>query len=213
MKNLSKKQTQVLYTIAGIIIVVIICAIILQFYNSSNDKKMLEAATIYQKALIANENPKSPLETKISKFEQVINDYPNTSFGIFASWQLADLYTTTTNLDTKNFNINVTSLPKAIAVLQKSIENNPKDSLSDISKVKLARLYILANQPDQAIKTLQNIKSFKDNAYPLMLLGQAYSEKKDKTKAIETWQKALQDPNSSGQFKQIISQLINNTNN
>lgn len=212
MKNLSKKQTQVLYTIAGIIIVVIICAIILQFYNSSNDKKMLEAATMYQKALIANENPKSPLETKISKFEQVINDYPNTSFGIFASWQLADLYTTTTNLDTKNFNINVTSLPKAIAVLQQSIENNPKDSLSDISKVKLARLYILANQPDQAIKTLQNIKSFKDNAYPLMLLGQAYSEKKDKTKAIETWQKALQDPNSSGQFKQIISQLINNTN-
>ena len=92
MKNLSKKQTQALYTIAGIIIVAIICAIILQFYNSSNDKKMLKAATMYQKALIANENPKSPLETKISKFEQVINDYPNTSFGIFASWQLADLY-------------------------------------------------------------------------------------------------------------------------
>ena len=212
MKNLSKKQTQALYTIAGIIIVAIICAIILQFYNSSNDKKMLEAATMYQKALIANENSKSPLETKISKFEQVINDYPNTSFGIFASWQLADLYNTTTKLDTKNFNVNVTNLPKAIAVLQQSIENNPKDSLSDISKVRLARLYILANQPDQAIKTLQNIKSFKGNAYPLVLLGQAYNEKKDKTKAIETWQKALQDPNSSGQFKQIISQLINNTN-
>ncbi|ORM38453.1 hypothetical protein A2G94_07135 [Francisella endosymbiont of Ornithodoros moubata] len=212
MKNLSKKQNQVLYTIAGIIIFVIICAIILQFYNSSNDKKMLEAATMYQKALIANENPKSHLETKISKFEQVINDYPNTSFGIFASWQLANLYTTTTKLDTKNFNINVTNLPKTIAVLQQSIENNHKDSLSDISKVKLARLYILANQPDQAIKTLQNIKSFKENAYPLMLLGQAYREKKDKTKSIETWQKALQDLNSSGQFKQIISQLINNTN-
>lgn len=45
-----------------------------------------------------------------------------------------------------------------------------------------------------------------------MLLGQAYSEKKDKVKAIESWQKALQDPNSSDQFKQIISQLINNTN-
>ncbi|MFV9925537.1 MAG: tetratricopeptide repeat protein, partial [Francisella endosymbiont of Hyalomma scupense] len=119
---------------------------------------------------------------------------------------------TTTKLDTKNFNINVTNLPKIIAVLQQSIENNHKDSLSDISKVKLARLYILANQPDQAIKTLQNIKSFKENAYPLMLLGQAYREKKDKTKSIETWQKALQDLNSSGQFKQIISQLINNTN-
>lgn len=212
MKNLSKKQNQVLYTIAGIIIFIIICAIILQFYNSSDDKKMLESATIYQKALIANENPKSPLETKIYKFEQVINDYPNTNFGIFASWQLANLYTTITKLDTENFNINVTNLPKAIVVLQQSIENNHKDSLSDISKVKLARLYILANQPNQAIKTLKNIKSLKENAYPLMLLGQAYREKKAKTKSIETWQKALQDLNSSGQFKQIISQLINNIN-
>ncbi|AJJ47565.1 tetratricopeptide repeat protein [Francisella tularensis subsp. novicida] len=212
MKNLSKKQTQALYTIVGIIIVAIICAIFLQFYNSSNDKKMLEASTIYQKALIANENPKSSVETKIAKFEQVVNDYPNTSFGIFASWQLADLYTTPTKLDSKNFNVNITNLPKAIDILQQSIENNPKDSLSDISKVRLARLYIVAKQPDQAIKTLQDIKSFKDNAYPLMLLGQAYSEKKDKVKAIESWQKALQDPNSSDQFKQIISQLINNTN-
>lgn len=193
MKNLSKKQNQVLYTIAGIIIFVIICAIILQFYNSSNDKKMLEATTMYQKALIANENPKSHLEAKISKFEQVI------------------IYITTTKLDTKNFNINVTNLPKTIAVLQQSIENNHKDSLSDISKVKLAQLYILANQSDQAIKTLQNIKSFKENAYPLMLLEQAYREKKAKTKSIETWQKVLQD-HSFGQFKQIISQLINNTN-
>ncbi|APC92247.1 MULTISPECIES: YfgM family protein [Francisella] len=212
MKNLSKKQTQALYTIAGIIIVAIICALILQFYNSSNDKKMLEAATIYQKALIASENPKSSPETKIAKFELVVNDYPNTSFGIFASWQLVDLYTTATKPDSKNLNINVNNLPKAIAVLQQSIENNPKDNLSDISKVRLARLYIVANQPDQAIKTLQSIKSFKDNAYPLMLLGQAFSEKKDKTKAIEIWQKALQDPNSSAEFKQIISQLINNTN-
>ncbi|MDE5007114.1 hypothetical protein NAI48_10800, partial [Francisella tularensis subsp. holarctica] len=76
MKNLATKQTQALYTIAGIIIVAIICAIFLQFSNSSNDKKMLEASTIYQKALIANEHPKSSVETKIAKFEQVVNDYP-----------------------------------------------------------------------------------------------------------------------------------------
>ena len=212
MKNLSKKQTQALYTIAGIIIVAVICTIILQFYNSNNDKEMLDASTVYQKALIASETPKSPLDTKIAKFEQVVNNYPSTSFGIFASWQLVDLYTTATKPDTKNFNMNLTNLPKAIVVLQQSIKNNPKDSLSDISKVRLARLYIVAKQPDQAIKTLENIKSFKDNAYTSMLLGQAYSEKKDKIKAIETWQKALQDPNSSAEFKQIISQLINSTN-
>ncbi|MDE4980632.1 hypothetical protein NAI42_13180, partial [Francisella tularensis subsp. holarctica] len=76
------------------------------------------------------------------------------------------------------------------------------------SKVRLARLYIVAQQPVQAIQTLQGIKSFKDNAYPLMVLGQAYSEKKDNVKAIESWQKALKDRNSADQFNQIIRQLI-----
>ena len=43
-----------------------------------------------------------------------------------------------------------------------------------------------------------------------MLLGQAYLQQKDKTKAIQTWQKAEQDQNSSPEFKKIIAQLINN---
>jgi cytochrome c-type biogenesis protein CcmH/NrfG len=43
-----------------------------------------------------------------------------------------------------------------------------------------------------------------------MFLGQAYSEKGDNKKAIEIWQKALKDPNISPEFKQIITQFINN---
>ena len=46
-----------------------------------------------------------------------------------------------------------------------------------------------------------------------MLLGQAYELKKAKTKALNAWHKALQDPNSSTEFKQIITQLINNSTN
>ncbi|MEY8765958.1 MULTISPECIES: YfgM family protein [Francisella] len=212
MKNLSKKQSQALYTIAGIIIVAIICAIILQFYNSNNEKKMFAASDMYQRALIANENPKSPTSIKISKFEEVTKNYSNTSFGIFASWQLADLYMAPTDLDTKSFNINISNLPKAIDVLQQSVQSNPDDSLTDITKVRLAKLYISSNDPDKAISTLQSINSLDSNAYPLMLLGEAYSEKKDKAKASEAWNKALKDPNSSPEFKQIITQLLNNAN-
>lgn len=212
MKNLSKKQSQALYTIVGIIIVAIICTIILQFYNSGNEKRMFEASDMYQRALIANENPKSPTSVKIAKFEEVTKNYPDTSFGIFASWQLADLYTAPTDLDTKSFNINLSNLPKAIDVLQQSVQDNPKDSLTDITKVRLAKLYISSNNPDNAIFTLQSISSLNSNAYPLMLLGEAYNEKKDKDKALDAWSKALQDPNSSPEFKQIVTQLINNAN-
>ncbi|MBK2093163.1 YfgM family protein [Francisella philomiragia] len=210
MKNLSKKQSQALYTIVGIIVVAIICTIILQFYNSDNEKRMFEASDIYQRALIANENPKSPTSVKIAKFEEVTKNYPDTSFGIFASWQLADLYMAPTDLDTKSFNVNLSNLPKAIDVLQQSVQSNPSNSLTDITKVRLAKLYISSNNPDKAISTLQSINSLNSNAYPLMLLGEAYSEKKDKDKALDAWNKALQDPNSSAEFKQIITKLINN---
>lgn len=211
IKNLSKKQSQSLYTIAAIIVVAIICTAILQFYKYSNNEKMHEASTTYQKALIASEDPKSSLNTKVSKFENVTNNYPTTSFGIFASWQLADLYITPTKLDTKNFTMNIGNIPKAISVLKQSIKENPSDSLTNITKTRLAKLYIAANQPDKAIKMLHSINFLEKNAYPLALLGQAYSQKDDKTKAIKTWQKALQDPNISAQFKQIVTQFINNS--
>lgn len=210
IKGLTKKQNQALYTIVGIIIVAIICTIIFQFYNSNNHKKILEASDAYQKALIASENSDTSLNTKISKFTTVVDQYPKTSFGIFASWQLADLYITPTKLDTNNFNMNITNLPKAIKVLQQSIKDNSDDSLTNVTKTRLARLYIASKQPDQAIKTLQSLGSLGNKAYPLMLLGQAYHQKNDKAKALDAWHKALQDPDSSAEFKEVITQLINN---
>lgn len=210
INGLTKKQNQALYTVVSIIIVAIICVIIFQLYNSNNHKKILEASNAYQKALIVSENPDASSNTKISKFNSVVDKYPKTSFGIFASWQLANLYITPTKLDTSNFNMNIANLPKAIKVLQQSIKDNPDDSLTNVTKTRLARLYIASNQPDQAIKTLQSLGSLANKAYPLMLLGQAYHQKNDKTKALDAWHKALQDPDSSAEFKQVITQLINN---
>lgn len=211
VKNLSKKQSQALYSIITIIVIAVACTIILQFYKSNNSKEMLEASTAYQKALIANENINISLETKASKFQAVVDNYPNTSFGIFASWQLADLYITPTKLDTTSFKMNIGNMPKAIQALQQSINTNPKDSLTNITKTRLAKLYIATKEPQKAIETLQSISSLENSAYPLVILGQAYNEEGDKTKAIQAWQKALQDQDSSPEFKQIITQLINNS--
>ncbi|MGQ4005271.1 tetratricopeptide repeat protein [Francisellaceae bacterium CB300] len=210
MKNLSKKQMQSIYMIVGLLTVAIVCTILLQFYNSSNDKQLLQAATSYQKAIIANENSSISTADKTAKFETVVKDYPNTSYGIFASWTLAELYVVPTKLDTKSFNMNISNIPKAIKILQQSTEANPKDNLTNITKTRLAKLYLASNQTDKAIRTLQSTTNLQDNAYPLMLLGQAYLQQKDKTKAIQTWQKAEQDQNSSPEFKKIITQLINN---
>ncbi|AJC49511.1 tetratricopeptide repeat protein [Allofrancisella guangzhouensis] len=211
MENLFKKQTQALYTIIGVVVVAIFCIIAFQHYNSGNNQKMLEASESYQKALIASENPDNPPDTKIANFENVANTYPATSFGIFASWNIVNLYTTPTNLNLKK-EISDTDYKKAIDALIKSADANPKDSLTDITKTRLAKLYLETNQPDKAIETLNSLKSLQNNAYPLMLLGQAYKQKGNITKAIEIWQKATQDPNATPEFKQIITQFINNSN-
>jgi predicted negative regulator of RcsB-dependent stress response len=211
IKNLSKKQIQSIYMIAGLLTVAIACVIALQFYNSNNSKQILQAATIYQRAIIASENHSISTADKTAKFEAIAKQHSNTSYGIFASWKLADLYVTPTKLDTKTFNINIANTPEAIQVLQQSSEANPKSNLTNITKTRLAKLYLISNQTDKAIKTLQSTADLQNNAYPLMLLGQAYLQQKNKTKAIQAWQKAEQDPNSSPEFKKIIVQLINNT--
>ncbi|WP_321174115.1 tetratricopeptide repeat protein [Francisella sp. W12-1067] len=211
VKNLSKKQAQALYTIAGVIIVAIICITIFQFYSSGDNQKMLEASESYQKALITSENPDNPIDTKIASFESVVNIYPTTSFGIFASWNIAYIYITSTKLNPKK-EISATDYKKAINALLKSANANPKDSLTDITKTRLAKLYIETNQSDKAIETLNSLKYLQNSAYPLMLLGQAYKQKGNTTKAIEIWQKATQDPNATPEFKQIITQFINNSN-
>ena len=106
--------------------------------------------------------------------------------------------------------VNIANIPKAIQILQQSAEANSKDNLTNITKTRLTKLYLASNQADKAIHTLQSTTNLQDNAYPLMLLGQAYLQQKDKTKAIQTWQKAEQDQNSSPEFKKIIAQFISN---
>ena len=210
IKNLSKKQMQSIYVIVGLLTVAIVCIVALQFYNSNNSKQLLQAATSYQKAIITGETPNISTSDKTTKFETVVKDYPSTSYGIFASWELADLYVIPTKLDTKSFNMNIANIPKAIQILQQSAEANSNDNLTNITKTRLAKLYLASNQADKAIKILQSTTNLQDNAYLLMLLGQAYLQQKNKTKAIQTWQKAKQDQNSSPEFKKIIAQLINN---
>ena len=210
IKNISKKQMQSIYIISGLLTTAIVCIFALQLYNSNNAKQVLQAATKYQKAIIANENSSISSADKTAKFEAVVKDYPSTSYGIFASWELADSLVVPAKSGIKSFNINIANIPKAIRILQQSSEANPNDNLTNITKTRLAKLYLALNQTDKAIKTLQSTTNLQDNAYPLMILGQAYLQQKDKTKAIQTWKKAEQDQNSSPEFKKIITQLINN---
>jgi predicted negative regulator of RcsB-dependent stress response len=211
IKDLSPKHKQAVYLVLIIVAIAVIIVGILQYSKSENSKNMLEASSLYQKALISNENHNIPKTQKIASFDNVTTKYPSTSYSILASWQVADIYITPENLGSGK-SISKDDYNSAIKVLVNSANNNPKDNLTNITNTRLASLYIQTNQADNAIKTLQSISDLDNNAYPLMILGQAYAQKGDKSEALKAWKKASQDPNATPEFKQIISQLINNTN-
>ena len=77
IRDLSKKQSQALYAIIGLVIFALICIVVSQLYSSHNNEKMSEASTAYQKALIADENPNTSDTDKTAKFETVANEYQN----------------------------------------------------------------------------------------------------------------------------------------
>jgi predicted negative regulator of RcsB-dependent stress response len=210
IKDLTKKQLQTIVASVLIVVVILISVIVVEYNRHENTKDNALVATMYQKAILVNENANTTPIDKEKGFKQIATEYPRTSYGIFASWQLANMYVSTTDSNTSFMNYQATvNYTKAISVLSDSIQQNPNNNLSDISKTRLAKLYIATNQSKKAIALLQN-----DNltsAYPLMILGQAYSQSGNQTEAIQVWQRALQDRNISPQFLDQVNQLINNS--
>ena len=210
IKDLTKKQLQTIVASVVIVVVILLSIIIVEYNRHENAKDNTLVATMYQKAILINENANTTSTEKETSFKQIISEYPKTSYGIFASWQLANIYVSSTDSNTSFMNYQTTvNYTKAISILSDSITANPNNNLSDISKTRLAKLYIATNQSKKAITMLQN-----DNltaAYPLMILGQAYSQDSNQTEAIQVWQRALQDKNSSPQFLDQVNQLINNS--
>ena len=210
IKDLTKKQLQTIVASVVIAIVILLSVIIVEYNRHVNAKDNTIVATMYQKAILVNENANTTAIEKQKAFKQITTEYPKTSYGIFASWKLANMYVSNTATNKSGINYQATlNYTKAIAVLSDSIKENLNNNLSDISKTRLAKLYIAMNQSKKAIAILQN--DGQTAAYPLMILGQAYSQSGNQTKAIQVWQRALQDHNSSPQFLDQVNQLINNS--
>ena len=211
LKKLSKKQSYLVYIGIAISIILILSVAVYSLSGYESNKKMLTASSLYQKFLIIDQNPNTTKAKKQEKLEEIIQKYPNTIFGIFSSWKLADTYITKTKLNTTSFNINIRNYPKAAQVLQQSVNANPKDSLTKVTKTRLARLYIASKEPNNAIKTIKSIKNYKKNSYPLVILGQAYYEKGNKKEAVKIWKAANKANTNSSQLTNITTQLINNS--
>ena len=201
LKKLSKKQRLKLY----ILIITSITALTFVGYNeyckSAIKEKMLNASNLYQKALIISKNEKSTVEQKINAFKSVEHKYPNSAYGIYSSWNEVNLMLNKSKINYKEIE----------RVFTTSIKNNPKNNLSNITKTRLARIYISNNQNSLAIKLLKEVKLSNSSAYIIILLGDAYSQNKEYKNAKKEYEKAL-SMNLNSSLKSVIKLKLNSLN-
>lgn len=209
LENLNKKQKHSVIITVSVIILVILLLSIYKISQHSSNQKMLLASTDYQKALINYNN-----SNQISGFDDVINQYPNSAYAIFSSWHLVDnaiqKSSVSSGIDLANLSTTGKSnYNNAISILQKSIQDNPKNSLTNITKTRLARAYLETNQPGKAMQTIKSADAYDKSSYTLMLLGDAYGKKDDKQKAVEYYTKA-EKLDTDPKLQSLITKKINN---
>ena len=209
LESLSKKQKHSVIVAVSEIILAILLLSVHKISRHSSQQQRLIAPTDYQKALITYNN-----SSQISGFDNIINLYPNSAYAIFSSWYLADNAIQKSSLaggiDLANLSTSGKSnYNNAISILEKSIKNNPKNSLTNITKTRLARAYIETNQNNKAIQTIQSTDAYAKNSYTLMLLGDVYIHENDTKKAVEYYTKAKElDTNPA--LQSLIIKKINN---
>ena len=198
IKKLSKKQRFRIYLLVVTSIIFVSFVGYYEYNKSIIESKMLNASNSYQKALIVFRNNKSTTEQKIKAFQFIKEKYPNTAYGIYSSWNQVNLMLNRPKLDYK----------KIEKILITSIKNNPNNNLSNITKTRLARIYMANNQNALAIKLLKEVKLHNSNAYIIILLGDAYAQNKNNKSAKEEYEKAL-NMNLNSSLKSVIKLKLN----
>ncbi|MFC4892427.1 YfgM family protein [Pseudofrancisella aestuarii] len=215
LNDLPNKQKKLIYSLTLIILIAFISLAVWQYNKNKNAEEMLQASTEYQKAILTYENSSISSSTKTNGFTKVIQEYPHTAFAIFSSWYLAsDAINNTSfnNFDIKNLqasaNNGKANYNKAISILENSAKENPNNNLTNITKTRLARLYIATNQIDKAISTINSIATSQQTSYTLLILGDAYHANGNNEKATEIWKKA-KNLNTNPDIDNLLNKKIN----
>ncbi|WP_119343393.1 YfgM family protein [Facilibium subflavum] len=168
----------------GAICIVLIVIAAWQYWQNRQLQNNAQAAVLYQKIVILNENTTGATPAIIEQSKNLISLYPASIYADFARLQMAKQYIWENQLD------------KAKTTLQAVAKHSQNKNLQAIAKLRIARIDIAQNQLNQAIERL---KSLTTPGYALstnMILGDAYFKQKDYQAAKNAWQSALKDANT-----------------
>lgn len=155
-----------------------------QFYYNHRNAKLEQASIIYDN--MVNNYIQHNLGAASEKAAQLDQYYPHTSYNLFAKFMLAK--TAILHHD----------YPQAIAKFAWIIKNSRQPEMKQLARLRLARVYLEQQNPQQALAILTTIDSPEFNGLINEIKGDAYVSMKQFKQAKSAYQQALADlPNAT----------------
>lgn len=163
------------------------------YWNSHESSTSREMSAAWQQVISAMDNSKPQTLEAAAKFA---GDNSNT-YGALASLELVKRY------------VDLNQLDKAAAQLKTGLKDTSDAELQSVLNLRLARIQLQQKQPDEALKTLEQIKGDAWAAIVADVRGEVLLEKGDVKGAREAWLKGT-EANGASALKEMLQMKMNN---
>ena len=154
------------------------------------------ASDIYQKLIVEIRNEDKDKAREFAN--QLLNEYPSTSYAIFSHLLL-------TKLDVES-----DELQPAIEHLQWIIDNADKKEYEHLARLRIARLFLAENKPAESLEILNAVNPGKFSASYEELKGDSYIKQGKTEEARNAYNQALVYQGASKGEKSILEMKISN---
>lgn len=166
------------------------------YYQSYRNRILSHASRVYDE-MLTDRSQNNVQETQIQA-EKLFTHYSSTPYGDMAALMLARQA------------VNKKDYIEASKKLNWVLKHGHSDSLRQIARLRLARLLIAEQKPDEALSELQKVddKTFKSLIDEV--LGDAYLAKNEVSAARDAYQRALQELPGSEDIRPLLEMKLNN---
>jgi predicted negative regulator of RcsB-dependent stress response len=181
------------------LIAVLIGAVLLfgyQQWRRVNERHAIEASMSFEQLL--NDLNVSNEVAALHSAQVLITHYPHSTYA-----QLAELLLAKKEVQSGDYN-------RAQGYLLEVIDQNSVETLKEIARLRLARLYIERKQPQDALHVLQKLDSKTYQAEAKVVEGDAYLMENDINAARANYQQALAGLPEEAILHGLVSMKLNN---
>lgn len=130
--------------------------------------------------------------------DQILNEYPETTYASFAAMMLGKLDVTENNLES------------AQKHLQWVLDNSKQEELRHLARTRLARVLLASGKDDAALQLIENIDYGEYAATYQEIKGDIYTHQNKPAEAKEAYQLALSSSVDNGKPKTFLEMKIDN---